>query len=204
MVSLEKAAISKKIEKFITPVMRATDETINNYGQLVGDHHSFDLPNLAGTELLTTSAIINFWWKGNSFYRENETTEDTTLLGWSVASDTPDDRPHSRNELLLQSADCYPTVGVFFHPLRGEDYIILLAPPSKAVHPEELISFYVNDGRGIYITPGVWHAGIIPLTERASFYYEQLAGADQINCNFLEKNKALPIVPIEKIKAEHT
>ncbi|MEM7118213.1 MAG: hypothetical protein AAF614_37645 [Chloroflexota bacterium] len=78
------------------PLVRATPESLEGYGQLVDDYQDFELeivtwpaqgwrPVDAGTgnEAGTTYGRFDFWWEGDVLLGKNQAVGDQYLLGWS-------------------------------------------------------------------------------------------------------------------------
>lgn len=195
MLNYPQPAISGKLFWQETPIEVATDENIAPFGVLVDDHLEYsEKPDSAGS-------IFNFWWKGNSIYFEDESENDRSLLGWSVAPDEAEEVAPNREQALLWNACQYPDSGQLYFPLRGEDFIIVLAEPQKDIKPRHFRSFYITGGKGIYIHPGIWHEGIVPLNERASFYKQ--GDTDIQNCiNFAEDMGTFLTIPLAKIRED--
>ncbi|UII32475.1 ureidoglycolate lyase [Fulvivirga ulvae] len=193
MLNYPQPVISGKLLWQETPIEIATDENIAPFGVLVDDHQEYsEKPDSGGS-------VFNFWWKGNSIFSEDESENDSALLGWSVAPEEAEEAEPTRDQALLWHACQYPDTGQLYFPLRGEDYIIVLAEPHQDIRPKHFRAFHITGGKGIYIHPGIWHEGIIPLNERASFY-KQGDTDNRVNMNFAEDMGAFLAIPLEKVR----
>ena len=69
--------------------------------------------------------------------------------------------------------------------------------PGDDVRPEDFKAFVVDGGRGLYIHPNVWHEGVFPIADRASFHDEQGAVHARVSVNFAEEFRVLLSVPLD-------
>ena len=83
-----------------------------------------------------------------------------------------------------------------FFPLNGEVFVCPLALPGEDVRPEHFVAFYVDNGKGLYIHPNVWHEAVFPLVERAQFHDEQGKVHARISCNFATEFGVFLNVPL--------
>ncbi|MEM7345338.1 MAG: ureidoglycolate lyase [Chloroflexota bacterium] len=193
------------------PLVKATNESLKGYGQLVDDYQSFELeiviwpaqgwrPVDAGTgnEGGTTYGNFDFWWEGDVLYGKNQAVGDQYLLGWSKnPADVQTDNPTpDRFQVLLWHANYHPDGGQLFFPLDGGAFVAPLALPGDDVTPDKFVAFYVEGGKGLYIHPNVWHEGVFPLTERASFYDEQGKVHARISCNIAQEFGVFLSIPL--------
>ena len=70
-----------------------------------------------------------------------------------------------------------------FHWMEGA-FITALALPGDNVKPQDFKAFLVENGKGLYIHPNVWHEAIVPLTSSAKFYDEQGAVHGRVSVHF--------------------
>ncbi len=80
----------------LTPLVEATDESLEGYGALVSDPHSFPIEIVrwpaqgsrpidenSGNQGGVTEGIFEFWWKGEVLFARNHAVGDSYLFGWS-------------------------------------------------------------------------------------------------------------------------
>ncbi|MBL6448697.1 ureidoglycolate lyase [Fulvivirga sp. 29W222] len=194
MLNYPQPIISSKLFWQETPIEIATDKNIAPFGVLVDDYQEYkEKPDSSGS-------VFNFWWKGNSIYSEDESKNDRTLLGWSVVPEETEGADLNRAQALLWNACQYPDAGQLYYPLRGEDYIIVLAESHSDIKPNHFRSFHITGGKGIYIHPGIWQEGIIPLNERASFYIQR--DTENQKCiNFTEDMGSFLVIPLKTVRS---
>ena len=98
--------------------------------------------------------------------------------------------------MLLWHANYHPDGGQLFFPLNGEAFVCPLALPGDDVKPENFVAFYVDEGKGLYIHPNVWHEAVFPLAPRASFYDEQGKVHARVSCNVAVEFGVFLAVPL--------
>ncbi|MEO7762694.1 MAG: ureidoglycolate lyase [Casimicrobiaceae bacterium] len=198
------------------PLVRATEQSLRGYGHLVDDHRDYPIEIVTwpqpgwrsidpgtGDEGGTTSGLFDFWWEGETMFGRNAAVASNSyLLGWSRnpcelqpaahASNASPDHSH----ILLWHANYHPDGGQLFFPLRGESFVCPLALPGDDVRPEHFIAFVVEEGKGLYIHPNVWHEAVFPLAERAQFHDEQGKVHARISCNIAQEFGVFLRVPL--------
>ena len=196
------------------PLVRATEATLQGYGQLVDDYRDFPLEIVTwpaqgwrsvdpgtGNEAGTTSGIFEFWWTGNVLFGKNNAVNDQYLMGWStnpaqaqtVAG--PGSATH-HEQVLLWHANYHPDGGQLFFPLDGTPFVIPLALPGDDVKPDDFVAFYVAGNQGLYIHPNVWHEGVFALAQKARFYDEQGKVHARVSCNIAREFGVFLAVPL--------
>lgn len=195
-----------------TPLIKATPESLNGYGELVDDYRGFPIEIVTwpaqgwrpidpgtGNEAGTATGIFDFWWEGEVLYGRNQAVNDQYLLGW--AKNPGDARPNQtstagRSRVLLWHANYHPDGGQLFFPLEVSAFVAPLALPGDDLKPEDFVAFYVDGGAGLYIHPKVWHEGVFPLSEKASFYDEQSKVHARVSCNIAKEFGVFLSVPL--------
>lgn len=194
------------------PLVRATPESLQGYGCLVEDYHDFPIEIVTwpqpgrrpidpgtGNEAGTTSGIFSFWWEGEVLFGKNSAVSDQYLIGWSKnpgeASREVCPTPVS-DHLLLWHTNYHPDGGQLFFPLDGQPFVTALALPGDDVTPADFVAFYVDNGRGLYIHPNIWHEAVFPLHSPARFYDEQGRVHARVSCNFAAEFGVFLNVPL--------
>lgn len=171
-----------------TPLVRATDATLEGYGRLVDDPRECPIEIVrwpaagrrpvdpgTGDQGGTARGTFEFWWDGDLLFGRNTAVDDEYLLGWSR---NPGEARHGaatapRDRLLLWHANYHPDGGQLFFPRNGEPFVTALALPGDEVTPGDFTTFFVDGGRGLYLHPNVWHEAVFPLVTPAVFDDEQ-------------------------------
>lgn len=194
------------------PVVPATSQELRGLGSVVDDPPGFSVEivpwPLSGWRTLdpgtgiqggTTTGTFEVWWEGEVLFGRNEAVGGHYLLGWStdpaVAQRGPTpDRPPGR--VLLWHANYHPDGGQLFFPLDGSPFVVPLAPPGDDVTPGDFLAFRVDDGKGLYIQPGVWHDTAFPVAPRARFHDDQGRVHGRVSANFASEFGVLLSVPL--------
>lgn len=206
--------VADELPTFSIPLVRATPETLEGYGQLVDDHRGFPIEIVqwpavgwravdadTGNEAGTTHGTFDFWWEGDVLYGRNEAVNDQYLLGWSTSPGAANSQQQTadRSRVLLWHANYHPDGGQLFFPLNGTPFVAPLAKPGDDLKPDDFVAFYVDGNQGIYIHPNVWHEGVFPLADRARFYDEQGKVHARVSCNFADEFGVFLDVPLRAI-----
>ena len=194
-------------------MVNASTETLQNYGELVDDYHSYPVEIVTwpqkgrrpvddgtGNEAGTVSGTFNFWWQGDYLYGTNQAVNDQYLLGWSKNPGEAQKDPEKTVDhefVLLWHVNYHPDGGQLFYPLDGLPFVVPLALPGDDVKPSDFVAFYVDGGKGLYIHPNVWHEGVFPLTEKASFYDKQGKVHARVSCNIAQEFGVFLSVPLK-------
>jgi len=171
-----------------TRVVAASNESLKGLGCLVDEPRTFPIEitrwpaegwrpvdQNSGDQGGVTEGLFEFWWKGETLYARNNAVGDSYLFGWSnwpedAASDGP---AVSRERALIWRANYHPDGGQLFYPLRGQSFVVPLAPPGDDVRPEQFVTFWCDGSRALYIHPYIWHGAIVPLDDQAQFLDRQ-------------------------------
>ena len=170
-----------------TPVVLATNESLEGYGHLVDDPAACAIEIVrwpaqgwraidanSGDQGGVTEGVFEFWWRGDTLYARNNAVGDSYLFGWSewpeeAALDGPT-RP--RRRFLNWRANYHPDGGQLFYPTSGQTFLVALALPGDDVTPASFTTFRC-EGRGLYIHPNVWHSAVVPLDDQGQFLDRQ-------------------------------
>jgi len=173
---------------FETRVVTASNESLKGLGCLVDEPKTFPIEitrwpaegwrpveQNSGDQGGVTEGLFEFWWKGETLYARNNAVGDSYLFGWSnwpedAASSGP---APSRERALIWRANYHPDGGQLFYPLRGQSFVVPLAPPGDDVRPEQFVTFWCDGSRGLYIHPYIWHGALVPLDDQAQFLDRQ-------------------------------
>jgi ureidoglycolate lyase len=168
-----------------TPLVVATDESLEGYGRLIDDVGSFaieivrwpkqgwrPIDDNSGDQGGVTEGLFDFAWREGTLYARNNAVGDSYLFGWST---WPEDaaRGGPRERALLWRANYHPDGGQLVYPQNGESFVVPLALPGDDVRPEHFISFWCDGSKGLYIHPNVWHGAFVPHTDEARFLDRQ-------------------------------
>lgn len=169
------------------PLVAASAESLQGYGYLVDDpQHPIQIVRWpaqgwrpidanSGDQGGITEGLFEFWWLGDTLCARNNAVGDSYLFGWSTwPEEARTAGPRAvRSRSLIWRANYHPDGGQLVYPVRGQAFVVALAPPGDDVKPQDFVAFYCDGRRGLYIHPNVWHGAFVPLDDEAAFLDRQ-------------------------------
>ena len=192
-------------------MVKATTSNLKGYGLLVGNNYkNFPIEIVTwpqqgwrkidtetGNEGGTTEGLFEFEWKGDVLYGVNNAVVDVTdynkegayLLGWSCDPNSANRKKQSasREQLYMWHANYHPDGGQLFYPIDNKPFISPLALPGDNITIECFKAFYFDGSQGLYIHPNIWHEGVFPLNEKATFFDKQGKVHARVSCDFAKE-----------------
>lgn len=180
------------------PLIRATDESVGQYGCLVDDPDNFEIEIVrwpasgwrpidegTGDEGGFVEGVFHGDWKGDVLYGTNEAVKGNYVLGWSTDPQKATDQTQSapRDQVLLWHMNYHPDGGQLFFPLDNKPFIVPVALPGDDLKPEQVIAFWCDGSRGLYIHPNIWHEGIFPVGDHQRFLDRQGRVHARVSCD---------------------
>lgn len=165
---------------FEVPVFDATPENIKSYGHIVDSPENFPIEIVrwpaqgwrpvdenSGDQGGTTEGIFEFWWKGDTLYARNNAVGDSYLFAWSKLPEQAraTGPPEQRENVLVWRANYHPDGGQLFFPTEQQTFVVPVALPGDDVKPQDFVAFRVQQGKGLYIHPNIWHGAVIPIDD---------------------------------------
>ncbi len=208
-----KAAEKPTLPLHHVPLVEATPESLQGYGELIEAQDSRDIEIVCwpqpdwrpvdpgtGDEGGTTEGIFHFSWEGDVLRGRNEAVADAYVLGWSCdpQSASESEQTCERSQVLLWHANYHPDGGQLFFPLDPGPFVVPLALPGDNVKPSDFVAFWFEGGQGLYIHPSVWHEGVFPVTERQRFFDKQGKVHARISADFGHEFGCYLSVPLSK------
>ena len=162
---------------FDVPLIVADETTVQGYGRMVDRPDDIDIEIVrwpaqgwrpvdddSGDEGGWVEGTFRCEWKGDVLYGNNDAVGGHYVLGWSAdpqtASAEAATRPHDR--VLLWHLNYHPDGGQLFYPLDGKPFVVPAALPGDDLRPEQVVAFWLDGSRGLYIHPNIWHEGVFP------------------------------------------
>ena len=201
---------TKKIE---IPLIEATNETLKGYGCLINDYEQCEIEIVTwpkqgwrniekgtGNEGGTTEGPFETWWDEGILYGKNNAVEHKSrydqdgqyLLGYSY--DPSDYKKNlTKNDLkhiYIWHVNYHPDGGQLFFPKDNKPFISPLALPGDDIQLNDFKAFYFNGSQGLYIHPNIWHEGVFPTKERATFRGKQGKVHARVSIDLLEEFKS--------------
>jgi ureidoglycolate lyase len=179
------------------PLIVATDETLQGYGRLVECPEDFDIEIVrwpaqgwrpvddgTGDEAGCVEGTFSCEWKGDVLYATNDAVDGHYVLGWSAdpqaASTETQTRP--RDRVLLWHLNYHPDGGQLFFPLDKKPFVVPAALPGDDLRPENVVAFWCDGSRGLYIHPNIWHEGVFPVEDEQRFLDRQGRVHARVSC----------------------
>ena len=177
-------------------LIEATNQNLKGYGYLVNDFDQCEIEIVTwpkqgwrnieegtGNEGGTTEGPFETWWEQNILYGRNNAVEHKSeydkdgkyLLGYSSNPDDPINNLTTEypTQIYIWHVNYHPDGGQLFFPKDNKPFISPLALPGDDIQPENFKAFYFDGSQGLYIHPNIWHEGVFPTKERATFKGKQ-------------------------------
>lgn len=200
------------------PLVRATEESVKDYGALVDDPSAFDIEIVrwpaqgwrpvdpdSGDEGGTVEGIFSGTWEGDILMGRNEAVSGEYVLGWSCdpQSASRSIKTTSRDQVLLWHMNYHPDGGQLFFPLDNKPFVVPVALPGDDLTLDKIIAFWCDGSRGLYIHPSIWHEGIFPVTDTQRFLDRQGKVHARVSSNIGDEFGVYLSVPLkESLDAE--
>lgn len=192
------AATKPTLPHVDVPLIRATPETVEGYGRLVDDPADCQVEIVrwpaqgwrpvdedTGDEAGTVEGVFRGTWKGDVLYGSNEAVKGNYVLGWSVDPQqaSAERQTAPRDQVLLWHLNYHPDGGQMFFPLDRQPFIVPVALPGDDLRPEQVIAFWCDGSKGLYIHPNIWHEGIFPVHDDQRFQDRQGRVHARVSCD---------------------
>jgi ureidoglycolate lyase len=183
------------------PVIRATEESLKGYGEIVRDPHRHrveivtwpargwrQLDAGTGNEGGTTEGIFACEWRGNELFGRNEAVGGHYVIGFRDLPEKAAERAAegvalSEGRVLLWHCNYHPDGGQLFWPLDGQPFVVPVAKPGDDLRVEDFMVFWSDGSFGIYIHPEIWHEGVFPVGPGGRFFDKQGRVHARISCD---------------------
>ncbi len=199
--------------KIEIPLIEATNENLKGYGCLINDYEQCEIEIVTwpkqgwrnieigtGNEGGTTEGPFETWWNEGILYGKNNAVEHKSrydqdgeyLLGYSYDPSnykknlTKNDPKH----IYIWHVNYHPDGGQLFFPKDNKPFISPLALQGDDIKLNDFKAFYFNGSQGLYIHPNIWHEGVFPTKERATFRGKQGKVHARVSIDLLEEFKS--------------
>ena len=195
------------------PLIEATEQSLAGYGFLVADPERFEIEIArwpaqdwrpvdegTGDEGGIVEGIFHSTWTGDVLMGKNEAVGGEYVLGWSR------DPQHAsaeratvpRDQILLWHMNYHPDGGQLFFPLDGTPFVVPVALPGDDLTPEDVVAFWCDGAKGLYIHPNIWHEGVIPVGDKQRFLNRQGRVHARVSCDIGREFGVYLSVPLPK------
>ena len=194
------------------PLIVASDETVSEFGRLADNPENYPIeivqwpaqgwrPIDAGTgnEGGVVEGVFHSEWKGEVLRGRNDAVDGQYILGWSenpgsAREEAAAEAPH---RVLLWHMNYHPDGGQLFYPLDHQPFVVPVAPPGDDLRLEDIVAFWCDGSRGLYIHPGIWHEGVFPATLAQSFHDSQGRVHARVSSNIAQEFGVFLNVPLQ-------
>jgi hypothetical protein len=195
------------------PLIEATGDSLEGYGCLVDDPDRFEIEitrwpaqgwrpvdDGTGDEGGFVEGVFHGEWQGDVLMGRNEAVNGEYVLGWSC------DPQHAsaeratvpRDQVLLWHMNYHPDGGQLFFPLDRKPFVIPAALPGDDLKPQDVVAFWCDGSKGLYIHPNIWHEGIFPVGDRQRFLDRQGRVHARVSCDIGEEFGVYLGVPLKR------
>ena len=193
------------------PLIEATDDSVQEYGCLVDDPAGFEieivqwpaqdwrpLDDGTGIDGGYVEGIFHGHWDGDVLMGHNEAVDGHYVLGWSCDPQLArtGTASVSREQILLWHLNYHPDGGQLFYPLERKPFVVPVALPGDDIKPEQVVAFWCDGSRGLYIHPNIWHEGIFPIEDSQRFLDRQGRVHARVSCDLTAEFDAYLSVPL--------
>jgi len=195
------------------PLIQASEETTRGYGFLVDDPASCDVEIVrwpaagwrpvdenTGDEGGYAEGVFECDWKGDILMGRNDAVNGEYVLGWSCDPQHAStiQQTTNRDQVLLWHLNYHPDGGQLFFPLEKKPFVVPLALPGDDLKLENIVAFWCDGSRGLYIHPNIWHEGVFPVGDSLRFLDRQGRVHARVSCDIGEEFDAYLSVPLKR------
>jgi len=202
-------SIPKNLITVQIPLIKATEESLKDYGCLVEDANQFDIEIVrwpaagwrqidedTGDEGGVREGTFISRWEGDVLYGKNTAVDGDYILGYAADPNEADETHQLDPEkLMLWHANYHPDGGQLFFPLDQKPFVLPLALPGDDIKPEDFVCFYCDGSNGVYIHPNIWHEGVFPIRGEQRFLDRQGAVHARVSVDFAREFGCLVKIP---------
>ena len=181
------------------PLIVATDESVRGYGALVEHPDDIEIEIVrwpatgwrqvdedSGDEAGWVEGTFHGEWQGDVLFGRNDAVSGLYVLGWSTtdpAASRTDRQTVGREKAVLWHLNYHPDGGQLFFPKDKSPFVVPVALPGDDLAVEQVIAFWCDGSRGLYIHPGIWHDGIFPVSDHQRFLDRQGRVHARVSCD---------------------
>ncbi len=195
------------------PLVVATEESTRGYGCLVEDHDNWEIEIVrwpaqgwrpvdegTGDEAGCVEGTFHCEWKGDVLMAINDAVDGHYVLGWSCDPQgaSTDRQTAARDRVLLWHMNYHPDGGQLFSPTDNRPFVVPVALPGDDLRPENVIAFWCDGSRGLYIHPNIWHEGVFPTSDTQRFRDRQGRVHARVSCDLGDEFGVYLSIPLTR------
>ena len=194
------------------PLIVATDESVRGYGALVEHPDDIEIEIVrwpatgwrqvdedSGDEAGWVEGTFHGEWQGDVLFGRNDAVSGLYVLGWSTtdpAASRTDRQTVGREKAVLWHLNYHPDGGQLFFPKDKSPFVVPVALPGDDLAVEQVIAFWCDGSRCLYIHPGIWHDGIFPVSDQQRFLDRQGRVHARVSCDLASEFGLYLCVPL--------
>lgn len=193
------------------PLIVADDASVAPYGRMVDDPDACEVEIVqwpapgwrpvdpgTGDEGGTVEGVFHSEWRGQVLRARNDAVGGDYVLGWSVdpGDASEDESLDAPQRVLLWHLNYHPDGGQMFFPLEGRPFVVPVALPGDDLVPGDIVAFWCDGSRGLYIHPSIWHEGVFVCSGAQSFRDRQGRVHARVSCNVAREFGVFLNVPL--------
>ncbi len=193
------------------PLIGATDASVGDFGFLVDDPETCDIEITrwpaqgwrtvdvgTGDEGGWIEGIFHGEWRGDVLFGTNDAVNRNYVLGWSVDPQNASTvrQTAARNQVLLWHMNYHPDGGQLFYPLDKTPFVVPVALLGDDLSPDQVVAFWCDGTRGLYIHANIWHEGIFPVADKQQFLDRQGRVHARVSCDIGQEFGVYLSVPL--------
>ena len=194
------------------PLIVATDDSVRGYGALVEHPDDIEIEIVrwpatgwrqvdedSGDEAGWVEGTFHGEWQGDVLFGRNDAVSGLYVLGWSTtdpAASRTDRQTAGREKVMLWHLNYHPDGGQLFFPKDKSPFVVPVALPGDDLAVEQVIAFWCDGSRGLYIHPGIWHDGIFPVSDHQRFLDRQGRVHARVSCDLASEFGLYLCVPL--------
>ena len=153
-----------------------------------------------GDEGGVVEGIFHGIWTGDVLTGRNEAVGGEYVLGWSRDPQTAcaEQATAPRDQVLLWHMNYHPDGGQLFFPLERKPFVVPAALPGDDLKPDDVVAFWCDGTKGLYIHPNIWHEGIFPVADQQRFLDRQGRVHARVSCDFGREFGVYLSVPLKR------
>ena len=198
------------------PLIVAKDESVRGYGALVEHPDDIEIEIVrwpatgwrqvdedSGNEAGWVEGIFHGEWQGDVLFGRNDAVSGHYVLGWSTtdpAASRTDRQTAGREKVVLWHLNYHPDGGQLFFPKDKGPFVVPVALPGDDLAVEQVIAFWCDGSRGLYIHPGIWHDGIFPVSDHQRFLDRQGRVHARVSCDLASEFGLYLCVPLTALR----
>lgn len=188
------------------PLVVATNDSLNGYGNLVPDFYKEEVELLkwpvkgkrklmegTGVQVGLRENVFKVKWCHDTSYALGEKEES---LYKPTSRLQKGDNFNKRTHTLVRQTNFHPDSSQVIFPRDNHPFVMVMALPADDIQPNSFVGFYFDGTFGLNINPFVWHQAPIPVKDESYFLNKNGAMHAQVNADMAKEFGTYIKVPL--------